>query len=70
MEDYIYYATPPPETNPLMQEFNNRPRRLIAGGFGEIEDPPKAVRKAFHRYPPPANSYYEVDSHCRLPHLQ
>jgi hypothetical protein len=72
MEDYLYYATPPATALPYMfGEFDNRPREIIRGGFDQIETGlPKTPRSLFRSFPPPSNSAYEFDSHCRLPRLQ
>jgi hypothetical protein len=71
MEDYMYYATPPPAALPYKyEEFDNTPKEVIRGGFGKHEaDPPHVPHNAFYCFPPPSNAAYQLDSHCRLPHL-
>jgi hypothetical protein len=75
MEDYLYYATPPraglPQKIEKFEELSTKPTRVHIGGFGnDVSTLPQAPRNLYWVFPPPNNAAYEVDSHCRLPHLQ
>ncbi|EPE31083.1 hypothetical protein GLAREA_04050 [Glarea lozoyensis ATCC 20868] len=74
MEDYLYYATPPraglPQKIENSEELSTKPTRVHIGGFGnDVSILTQAHRNLFWVFPPPNNAAYEVDSHCRLPHL-
>jgi hypothetical protein len=72
MEDYLYYATPPVAVLPyVFKQYDNKPKKVIRGGFEQIEtELPALPRNPFRSFPPLSNSQYELDTHCRLPRLQ
>lgn len=71
MCDYIYYNSPPKSLGYDYPVFGNIGDFYVVGGFPPIatDDPGPGISDIGLTFPPPDNSAYELDSHCRLPRL-
>lgn len=71
MCDYIYYNSPPKSLGYDYPVFGNKGDHYVEGGFPPIatDNPGPGITDMGLTFPPPPNSAYELDSHCRLPRL-